>query len=240
MNILQRFVEYIKEFISNIKTKLSKGEISSKIANEDINAAEEAIALIQKAFNTSARNASKYAGQNVNKKGGEVKHTIMSFPDGRKYVKADRNVISGDNPEVWGEQVKNYINEKIRNKEDVVVYGIDGDALSINDYTEGKASFRNKVTMADKRERLMTDDEYASKLRAESHIDEISEVSKRGTNYSMDYKNHPFAKDGFNYRTAYFEDVDGEYYKLTLSIGMNGEVNTVYNIGRMQKIRNLL
>ena len=39
-----------------------------------------------------------------------------------------------------------------------------------------------------------------------------------------DYKNHSFAKDGFNYRTAYFEDVDGQYYKLTLSVGKNGEI----------------
>lgn len=46
---------------------------------------------------------------------------------------------------------------------------------------------------------------------------------------------HNFAKDGFSYRTAYFEDFDGEYYKFTLSIGHNGEIATIYNVGKIEK-----
>ena len=45
---------------------------------------------------------------------------------------------------------------------------------------------------------------------------------------------HNFAKDGFSYRTAYFEDFDGEYYKFTLSIGHNGEMATIYNVGKIE------
>lgn len=40
-------------------------------------------------------------------------------------------------------------------------------------------------------------------------------------------KNHKFAKDGFTYRTAYFEDFDGQYYRITISIGKAGNVSTV-------------
>ncbi len=50
-----------------------------------------------------------------------------------------------------------------------------------------------------------------------------------------DKKKHRFAKDGFTYRTAYFEDYNGEYYKVTISIGHNGDVATVYNVGKIKK-----
>ena len=49
-----------------------------------------------------------------------------------------------------------------------------------------------------------------------------------------DTKSHSFEKDGFTYRTAYFEDIDGQYYKITMSVGKNGNINIIYNIGKMQ------
>ncbi len=65
---------------------------------------------------------------------------------------------------------------------------------------------------------------------------ELAEVSK-GNNRppTPDNKNHRFAKDGFTYRTAYFEDYNGEYYRITISIGNNGDVATVYNVGKIKK-----
>lgn len=72
-------------------------------------------------------------------------------------------------------------------------------------------------------------------MHAESHIDELAEISKK-TNKPIipDTKNHNFAKDGFTYRTVFFEDFDGAYYKITLSIGENNGVSTVYNVGKMK------
>ena len=32
-----------------------------------------------------------------------------------------------------------------------------------------------------------------------------------------------------------FQDFDGEYYKITVSIGKSGDVNTVYNVGKIKK-----
>ena len=166
---------------------------------------------------------------------GGVRYSIEKFADGKQYVKADRQVFSGDSPEKWGKQVTNYINETIRNGKDVIVYAQDGDALTITENTAGKAAFRNDVKLQDGTSRPMTDEEYAVKLRAESHIDEISQVSRRGNKTVPDYKNHNFAKDGFNYRTAYFMDADGKYYRLTLSVGKNGVINTVYNVGKIKE-----
>ena len=169
--------------------------------------------------------------------GSDRKYAIDENSKG-KYVKADRQVISGDNPDQWRTQVLDYINKTIRKGEDISVIGVDGDILTITEDTAGKARFRNEVILPDGTRRKMTDEEFATKLRAESHIDEIAEVSKRGGKVVPDTKNHEFAKDGFNYRTAYFEDFDGQYYKLTLSVGKNGEINTVYNIGKLKEIPN--
>lgn len=163
----------------------------------------------------------------------EYKYAIAQNSKG-PYVKADRNVIQGDDPAEWAKQIEEYINQNIRNNRDVIVYGIDGDALTITADTSGKASFRNEVTRADGTKRLLTDEEFAAKLRAEGHIDELAKVSKRGKKTVPDRKNHTFAKDGFNYRTAYFEDVDGTQYLVTISVGRNGRINTVYNVGKMQ------
>ena len=51
----------------------------------------------------------------VNSQRPEREYSIQSLEDGRKYVKADRQVISGDNPKQWASQVTNYINQQIRN-----------------------------------------------------------------------------------------------------------------------------
>jgi hypothetical protein len=164
---------------------------------------------------------------------GEARYSIESVGS-KKYVRADREVIKGSNPRLWAQQVESYINNEIRQNRDVVVYAGDGDALSITRDTAGKASFRNEVKLSDGTKRLLTDEEYAVKLRAEAHIDELAQVSVRGKKTVPDYKNHAFARDGFNYRTAYFMDKAG-YYRLTISVGKNGTINTIYNVGRIKE-----
>lgn len=176
---------------------------------------------------------------NIRKNSGndtDIKFSVESV-DGtdKKYVKADRQVISGDNPEEWRKQVYNYINSSIRKGKDINVLSADGDVLTITEDTAGKARFRNTIREPNGNLRKMTNEEFAVKLRAESHIDEIAEVSKKNGYSAIDTKNHHFAKDGFYYRTAYFEDFDGKYYKLTLSVGKSGEINTVYNVGKLKE-----
>ena len=132
-----------------------------------------------------------------------VQYAVRTFADGRQYVEHDRYVITGNNPELWRDQVMNYINDEIRHGKDVTFYGADGEALTITEDTAGKARFRNMVTNPDGTQRLMYDDEYETKLRAETHIDELAQVSRGNGRTVPDDKNHPFAKDGFTYRTAY-------------------------------------
>lgn len=166
--------------------------------------------------------------------GGEIRNAVIDLGDGRKYVEADKEGIFGDDPKKWPGEITNYINQQIRQGKDVTVYAIDGDALTITRDSAGKAQFRNKVNLPNGQSREMTDAEYAVKLRAEAHIDELAEVSRRGKKIVPDKKNHPFAKDGFNYRTAFFKDETG-YYRITISVGKNGKINTVYNVGKIKE-----
>lgn len=80
---------------------------------------------------------------------------------------------------------------------------------------------------------------YARNDQSQASANIISENGgnvKRGKKNVIDTKNHDFAQDGFNYRTAYFRDLDGQYYKLTISVGENSEQKTVYNIGKIERV----
>lgn len=220
-NIFQRIWDWIKDQLAALK---KRGNIQDKSVIKDLEYLDKRLARVWDSKNK--KNSTPYV---------EVKYSIESLSNGRKYVRADRQVIHGNDVSKWGAQVTNYINKTIRDGKNVTVYGIDGDALTITRDTAGKAQFRNYIKQKDGSRRLMTDEEYAIKLRAESHIDELSKVSRRGKKDVTDTKNHPFAKDGFNYRTAYFMDNDGKYYRITLSVGKNGEINTVYNVGKIKE-----
>lgn len=173
----------------------------------------------------------------------EGRGTIVVLPDGKKYVKADRQVIFGDDPDGWADQIEGYINRKIRNGEDVILTTDSGDVLKITKDTAGKASFRNYVTDENGNRRLMTDSEYEAKLNAEAHIDELVQVSEKKNNTpvpdELGTNGKPlhggFAKNGWFYRKAWFQDFDGKYYLVTISTadGDNGVV--VYNVGDMKR-----
>ena len=64
----------------------------------------------------------------------------------------------------------------------------------------------------------------------------MAQISKRGNKIVPDRKDHDFAKDGFNYRTGYFRDFDGTYYRLNISVGLDSDNKTVYNIGKIDEV----
>ena len=223
-----------QEFINNLS--IEKPSVFKRIYDKIVSLANKITgnsseALFIKDLKNKWEKAYRENTNNINVE----QYSIETDAKGYKYVKADRQVISGNDPEVWKTQTQNYIDEQIRKNKDVKVYAQDGTELTITKNTSGKATFRNEVRQADGTIRKLTDEEFASKLRAETHIDELGEVSKHKNGPVPDTKNHSFAKDGFNYRTAYFEDEDGQYYKITMSVGKNGDINTIYNVGKMQQ-----
>ncbi len=167
----------------------------------------------------------------------KAQHSIQTLPDGKKYVKADRQVISGNNPQKWAGQITNYINQQIRKGKNVMLVTDNDDLLQITQNTAGKAQFRNLVLQPSGFYQPMTDDQYAVKLRAEGHIDELAQISSRGNKIvpDSDGKHKAMASNGWNYRTAYFEDADGKYYQLTISTALGKNGNTVYNIAKIKE-----
>ena len=116
-----------------------------------------------------------------------------------------------------------------------------GDVLAITANTAGKATFRNEVQDRNGRKRAMSDDEYRAKLAAESHIDELAVISVPDSwneDVNNKHQQRGMANQGWDYRRAYFEDADGRYYEVALSISRNGEVNEVYNVGQMRQKKN--
>ncbi|MCI9626527.1 MAG: hypothetical protein HFI90_07065 [Clostridia bacterium] len=163
---------------------------------------------------------------------GKTRYSVETLPDGRKYVQADRQVITGNDPGQWAKQVEQYINNEIRQGKDVTVYGADGDPLTLTGKTAWKGAYRNQ--------NLTSDRQYATKLRAETHIDELAEVSRRFGKPVPDKNNKhgKFADKGWQYRTAYFMDNDGRYYQMRISTAMNDAGNIVYNIGEIKERSN--
>lgn len=154
-----------------------------------------------------------------------------------RYVQADRQVLQGDDPGRWGRQIETYINEKIRNREDVIFPTEDGHLLALTGRSAYKLTDRHKSQIA-KEGRVMLDDaSYGVKLRAAAHIDELVQVG-RFDRYIEDRRGaheNDIGEDGFNYYTAYFRDFDGSYYRVTFSAGVNENNETVYSIGRIRK-----
>ncbi len=163
-----------------------------------------------------------------------VQDSLVVLDNGNTYVKADRNVITEDTVTGQRKQITEFFGRLLDNKKSLDIQTIEGDVLTITrDETAVKARDNYKTEQG--KSVKMTADEFLVKLHAETHIDELAESSTANKGESVDTKNHGFAKDGFTYRTAFFEDLDGQYYKLTLSIGHDGKTATVYNVGKIKK-----
>ena len=162
---------------------------------------------------------------------------IVTLDNGKQYVRASESkVIKGTDTTQWSKQIADYINNEIRKWNDFKIQTVEGDILTITRDTAYKAGSRNQIKNPDGTYRPMSDAEYLTKLNAEVHINELSEISKKiNKPNAPDTKKHRFANNGFSYRTAYFQDYDGKYYKITLSVGENGNVSTVYNVGKINK-----
>ena len=161
-----------------------------------------------------------------------VKYSIVALEDGKMYVDASRNVITGSTKAEQRANITDFFNELLQGEASLDIQTVEGDILTITKAeTANKA--RDDYKSVDGQRIELSDTEFAVKLRVESHIDEVAEISKK-TEQKSDTKNHDFAKDGFTYRRAYFKDFDGQYYEVKLSIGHNGTVATVYNVGKIK------
>lgn len=162
-------------------------------------------------------------------------YSIETLPDGKQYVKADRQVIFGDDADSWSVQLEDYINGKIRQGQDVSLIGADGQTLLLTATSAGKLS--SQYTSDG---RTMSKGAFEKKTNAAAHIDELATLSKRKGEIKTDIGNRhgEMASEGWEYRKAYFEDFDGKYYEVTISAARSENGTMIYNIGQMKEEAN--
>ena len=229
----QKLLDGLKEFIAKVKamfTGKARDNAAMDAYGNTFGELEDIAQKWQAAFDAAERQAEKTktaAGE-----GDGVKYQIKQFPNGMKYVQADRQVLFGNDPKAWSEQLENYINGKIRNHEDVRLIAEDGDVLLLTTKSARKLS-----SVYDNNGRTIDEKAFERKANAAAHIDELIKVSERVGKTVLDFggRHGDMAKDGWNYRTAYFMDFDGKYYRTRISAALGKDGSIVYNIGEMQK-----
>ena len=88
------------------------------------------------------------------------------------------------------------------------------------------------------KETTLSDEDFYLKAKTAVHIDELAEVSRAvpGVNRKdVGGRNGEFASGGWSYRTAFFRDFDGKYYRLRISAAKNSDGTIVYNIGDVKE-----
>ena len=221
--LAQKLIDKLEEIISRIREAFSAyfggedAEIRQLVRNF-----EEVKEVYQSVLENSAKLGSRSGGID-----NGIKESIKVLPDGRRYVQADEQVIRSSDEYVQKYEVMSYIKKKVMNGETVKITLDDGETISITGRTAWKLADKGKLD----------DDFYLVKGNAAGVIDEIIQTS-RYENHKLSLKEHSgdFASQGFDYRTAYFRDLDGGYYRLTLSIGVNKDGKEAYNIGKIKKI----
>ena len=229
----QKLLDGLKEFIAKVKamfTGKARDNAAIDAYGKTFGELEDIAQKWQAAFDAAERQAEKTktaAGD-----GDGAKYQIKQFPNGMKYVQADRQVLFGNDPKAWSEQLESYINGKIRNHEDVRLIAEDGDILLLTSKSAGKLS-----SIYDNNGRTLDGKAFERKANAAAHIDELIKVSERGGKTVLDFggRHGDMAKDGWNYRTAYFMDFDGKYYRTRISVALGKDGSIVYNIGEMQE-----
>lgn len=229
----QKLLDGLKEFLSKVKamfTGKARDNAAMDAYGKTFGELEDIAQKWQAAFDAAERQAEK--AKTAAGEGDGAKYQIKQFPNGMKYVQADRQVLFGNDPKAWSEQLENYINGKIRNHEDVRLIAEDGDVLLLTSKSAGKLS-----SIYDNNGRTMDEKAFERKANAAAHIDELIKVSERGGKTVLDFggRHGDMAKDGWNYRTAYFMDFDGKYYRTRISVALGKDGSIVYNIGEMQE-----
>lgn len=225
--IIKRILNALERFIARIRGKDAYLAVEQRQAAERLR--DMLTGELKRAYGTDVK------GEAAVESDGGKRYSIVYLDDGKTYVTASRNVISGNDVNQWRKQITNFFNALLEGNKSIDIETVEGDTLTITKKETARKA-RDNFKQENGKPVRMSDNEFRVKLNVEAHIDEIAETARSSKNTgSADTKSHAFAKDGFTYRTAYFEDFNGDYYRVRLSIGNNGTVATVYNVGKMTK-----
>lgn len=180
--------EWLAEFAAKLRRAFEGVQARSAEAQAMMQYAEELQQIWDNALAGAAQNVRNNTQTeadngtdtaNNGTKSGKNKRSIREIGDtGMRYVKADRQVLFGNDPREWGEQLTKYINKEIRKGNDVLLTAPDGEIIKLTATTAEKGAFRNIWYDTKGTPHLLTDAEYEAKLNAEAHIDELVQVSE--------------------------------------------------------------
>ena len=228
-SLAEKIRDWLREWVENLKIALEGLQADRTESRAMMQYARELQEIWDNALMDAARNN---RGTVEKAAPAESRKSIRETSNGKKYVKADRQVLFGSDPDSWSEQLEDYINGKIRRGQDVQLIAEDGDVLLLTRTSAGKLSDNHTSDG-----RTMSDAAFERKANAAAHIDELVEVSSKGkkTIIDKDARHGDMASGGWNYRTAYFMDFDGKYYKTTISVAEGAGGSIVYNVGHMKE-----
>ncbi|MBQ5716446.1 MAG: hypothetical protein IIV63_01580, partial [Clostridia bacterium] len=226
-NTLERFInevnsedrnavsQFIHDFISWLKARLKGEKVSLKIVKLENRFA----AVLRNVDNTNAQ-------KNNTTNDGDVQYEIKENSKG-KYVQAKVQVIHSSNPKIQEREIIDYVNNVVREGHDLTITFDNEESIVITGRTAWKLGDKGTYS----------DEIYLVKGNASGVIDEIIQTSQyKQSKPSFKEHRNGFAENGFNYRSAYFRDLDGKYYKLRLSVGLNSDGKEAYNIGKIEEI----
>ena len=228
-SLAEKIRDWLREWVENLKIALEGLQADRTESRAMMQYARE----LQEIWDNALMDAAKNNRGTVEETApAESRQSIRETSNGKKYVEADRQVLFGSDPDSWSEQLEDYINGKIRRGQDVQLIAEDGDVLLLTRTSAGKLSDNHTSDG-----RTMSDAAFERKANAAAHIDELVEVSSKGkkTIIDKDARHGDMASGGWNYRTAYFVDFDGKYYKTTISVAEGAGGSIVYNVGHMKE-----
>ena len=209
-----RLYNQLTQFIAKRKAK-KNGTLEAY--NELVRARDALKEVLQGAKKTQADGGTQYA----------ITLDESNWP----MVKADRDFVLSDDPKQWGRQIRDYIRNEVRKHGEMRIKTLDGDEIILDAKSQGKA--KDWLLSA-------TDENNRVRKNASAHLDEVVEVSvdndKNRPNVPDEKSKHVWSKDGWRYRNAVFEDYNGKRYLLELSVGVDGDNRTIYNIGNVEEI----
>lgn len=141
--------EQIREWIANFAEKLRKAFTGVEARHAEAKAmmqyADELSRIWDSALAGAVRNTEAASG--TENASGNARQSIREIGDtGKYYVKADRQVLFGNDPEAWGEQLTRYINKEIRNGRDVLLTAADGEVIKLTATTAEKGGGMTRRT----------------------------------------------------------------------------------------------
>ena len=165
-----KFVALVKRIFAKLKEFFGGTEKLSEVERLE----NEFLAVANKVAEMNAKETEQQ--KTTTDEGSGVKYAIVTLDNGMSYVQASRNVITGETIKEQRAQITEFFNRALKDGP-IEIETLEGDTLTISKETADKA--RDIHISENGVSRRLTDKEFFVKLKAEAHIDELSEISKR-------------------------------------------------------------